>query len=184
MAKMLSRPHTLVLKPSSQSDLLLQQLSCVCMQKNMRIHPHLPCRTICHGAVTSVDSHIENTHKQQQLDTLSHQVLGCIIRHRAATAIHSNNSVVLTASRCAPISGLWNALVTGCNDADPNLVAHSEQGSHGRFGIGAVLLLQDVQNILHENVSRPEVLHHIIEGCDLAIPAIAPQNLGLTYTEL
>lgn len=75
------------------------------------------------------------------------------------------------ASRHSPIPGLWHALVTSCNDAGPDLVAHVEQRSHGRLGICAVLLLQDVQDILHEDICWPEVLHHIIEGCHLAVSA-------------
>ena len=74
-------------------------------------------------------------------------------------------------------------MVAGSNDTDSDLVAHGQQAGHGRFGVGAILLLQDVKNILHEHVGRAEIFHHIIEGCDLAVPAFAASTWHQAETQ-
>ena len=88
-----------------------------------------------------------------------------------------------------PVPCLWDALVAGCNDAKPRLVAQRQQVPHGGLGVHAILLAQGVHHILHQHKARLEVVHDAVEGLQLAVPAWREQmegtngrNLSLCYS--
>jgi len=75
-----------------------------------------------------------------------------------------------TGEQSTPIAYLRHTVSRGYDDAGSDLVAHSQQGGHGRLGIGAILLLEDVHHILHQHKAWLEEVHYVVESCYLPVP--------------
>ncbi len=73
--------------------------------------------------------------------------------------------------RDVPPAGLRSSVIGGRDEAQPDLVAHMQESTKCKLGIGTLLVLDDVGDVLHQHKRRLEVLYEVVERHHLTIPA-------------